>query len=131
MNVATTSGAIYTGLATGTAVGANYLYAADNTGHINVFDTNFTNVTSTTFAGKFVDPNALPGFNPFTFRTLANIYVTYANVNSMGVGQPGGFVDEFDSSGNFLKRIATNGALYAPWGITLAPAASAPLQATC
>ena len=31
------------------------------------------------------------------------------------------FVDEFDSSGNLLKRIATNGGLYAPWGITLAP----------
>lgn len=31
-------------------------------------------------------------------------------------------MDEFDSSGNFLKRIATNGALYAPWGITLASA---------
>ena len=82
VNVATTSGAIYTGLATGTAVGANYLYAADNTGHINVFDTNFTNVTSTTFAGKFVDPNALPGFNPFNIQNIGgNIYVTYANVN--------------------------------------------------
>ena len=122
LNVATTPGALYTGLTLANAGGANYLYAADNTGHINVFDTNFTNVTSTTFAGKFVDPNALPGFNPFNIQNIGgNVYVTYANVNSMGVGQPGGFVDEFDSSGNFLKRIATNGSLYAPWGITLAP----------
>lgn len=123
VNVATTPGALYTGLATGSVGAANYLYAADNTGHINVFDTNFTNVTSTTFAGKFVDPNALPGFNPFNIQNIGgNIYVTYAKVNMMGVGQPGGFVDEFDSSGNLLKRIATSGGLYAPWGITLAPA---------
>ena len=122
LNVAITTGAIYTGLALGNSGGANYLYAADNTGHINVFDTNFTNVTGTTFAGKFVDPSPVPGFNPFNIQNInGNLYVTYASVNSMGVGQPGGFVDEFDSSGNFLKRIATNGMLYAPWGITLAP----------
>ena len=34
---------------------------------------------------------------------------------------PGGAVDEFDSSGNFIKRIATGGPLSAPWGIVLAP----------
>ena len=122
VNVAMTSGAIYTGLATGSVGSANYLYAADNTEHSNVFDTNFNNVTSTTFAGRFVDPNALAGFNPFNIQDInGNLYVTYAKVNMMGVGQPGGFVDEFDSSGDFLKRIATSGGLYAPWGITLAP----------
>jgi hypothetical protein len=47
--------------------------------------------------------------------------VTYAAVNA-GVGLPGGFVDEFNSRGTFLARIATKGSLYAPWGITLAPA---------
>lgn len=121
VNVATTPGAVYTGLANGSVGSANYLYAADNTGHVNVFDTNFANVTGTTFAGKFVDPNALAGFNPFNIQNInGNLYVTYAK-NVIGVGQPGGFVDEFDSSGNFLKRIATNGALFAPWGITLAP----------
>jgi uncharacterized protein (TIGR03118 family) len=40
----------------------------------------------------------------------------------MGTGLPGGYVDEFDAAGTFIKRIATGGALYAPWGITLAPA---------
>jgi uncharacterized protein (TIGR03118 family) len=121
VNVATTPGAIYTGLANGSVGAANYLYAADNTGHVNVFDSTFTNVTNTTFAGKFVDPNALPGFTPFNVQNInGNLYVTYANT-PMGVPQPGGFVDEFDSSGNFVKRIATSGALFAPWGITLAP----------
>jgi uncharacterized protein (TIGR03118 family) len=122
VNVGTTAGAIYTGLAINNVGAANYLYAADNTGHIDVFDSSFKNVTNTTFAGKFVDKNALPGFNPFNIQDInGDLYVTYAK-NVMGIGQPGGFVDEFDSSGNFLKRIATNGMLYAPWGITLAPA---------
>lgn len=121
-NVATTPGAAYTGLAIGSVGSANYLYAADNTGHIDVFDTNFHNVTSTTFAGKFVDPNAVAGFNPFNIQNIGgNLYVTYA-ATAGPIGLPGGFVDEFDSSGTFLKRIATGGDLYAPWGITLAPA---------
>lgn len=87
VNVATTSGAIYTGLANGCVGAANFLYAAHNTGYINVLDTNFNNVTGTMFAGKFVDPNALPGFNPFNIQNIGgNIYVTYAKVNMMGVG---------------------------------------------
>jgi uncharacterized protein (TIGR03118 family) len=88
-----------------------------------VFDSSFNNVTGTTFAGKFVDPNAVPGFHPFNIQNIGgNLYVTYAAVNAQGVGLPGGFVDEFNSSGTFLGRIATGGSLYAPWGITQAPA---------
>jgi uncharacterized protein (TIGR03118 family) len=30
-------------------------------------------------------------------------------------------VDVYDSSGTFLRRVATGGALNAPWGLTLAP----------
>ena len=121
VNVATTAGAVYTGLALGNVGPANYLYAADQTGHIDVFDSGFKNVTNTIFAGKFVDKNALPGFNPFNIQDInGDLYVTYAKT-VLGIGQPGGFVDEFDSRGNLLKRIATSGSLYAPWGITLAP----------
>ena len=121
ITVATTPGAVYTGLANGSVGMTNYLYAADVTGHIDVFDTNFTNVTGTTFAGKFVDPNALPQFSPFGIQNInGNIYVMYAQLSGI-IGLPGGFVDEFDTSGNFIKRIATNGQLFAPWGITLAP----------
>ena len=35
---------------------------------------------------------------------------------------PGGYVDVFSSNGAFLNRAASGGALYAPWGLTLAPA---------
>lgn len=121
VNVATTPGSVFTGLANDNVGSSNYLYAASATGHINVFDGNFQDVTNTTFAGKFSDPNALPGFNPYNIQNInGNIYVTYANV-PMGVAMPGGFVDEFDSSGNLVQRIATGGSLFAPWGITLAP----------
>ncbi len=122
IKVATVQGAFFTGLAIDNVGSVNYLYAADNAGHIDVFDTNFNNVTNTLFAGKFVDPNGLPGFNPFNIQNInGNLYVTYAKVNMQGMGEPGGFVDEYDSSGNLLKRIATSGSLFAPWGITLAP----------
>ena len=121
VNAATTPGAIYTGLANGSVGSSNYLYAADTTGHINVFDSSFNNVTNTLFAGKFVDPNALPGFTPFNIQNInGNLFVMYADTPN-GVALPGGFVDEFDSSGNLISRIATGGDLFAPWGITLAP----------
>jgi uncharacterized protein (TIGR03118 family) len=110
--VAMTPGAVYTGLAIASNGSANYIYAADNTGHITVFDSSFNNVTATTFAGKFVDPNALPGFHPFNIQNIGgNLYVTYAALNAQGAGLPGGFVDEFNSSGTFLARIATGGSL--------------------
>jgi uncharacterized protein (TIGR03118 family) len=119
---ATTPGAVYTGLAFGTVGSASYLYAADNAGQVRVFDQSFNDVTNTTFAGKFVDPNSVAGFTPFNVQNInGNIYVTYAAITAMGTGLPGGYVDEFDANGNFIQRIATGGGLYAPWGITLAP----------
>ena len=122
VNVATVAGTPFTGLANGSVGSSNYLYAASPTGQIKVFDGSFTDVTSTTFAGKFTDPNAVAGFNPYNVQNInGNIYVTYANAPK-GIATPGGFVDEFDSSGNLLQRIATGGSLFAPWGLTLAPA---------
>jgi uncharacterized protein (TIGR03118 family) len=121
--MATEPGAVYTGLAIGSVGSTNYLYAANNAGGIDVYDTNFNNVDGTTFAGKFVDPNPVTGFTAFNVQNInGNLYVEYADINSMGQPQPGGYIDEFDTSGNFIKRVATGGALEAPWGITLAPA---------
>ena len=121
--VSTQAGAIYTGLAQASAGGANYLYAADaGTGIVRVFDTNFNQVTGTTFAGKFVDPNLTVGFVPFNVQLInGQLYVTYAQLTAMGTGLPGGVVDIFDTSGNLVRRVSSSGALYAPWGVTLAP----------
>lgn len=118
----TTPGAIYTGLALANSGGSNYLYAADSApgGQIRVFDSSFHSVS---LAGNFTDPNAQPGFVPFNVQLVgSSLYVTFAQLTGMGTGLPGGYVDVFNTDGTFSKRLATGGALYAPWGVTLAPA---------
>jgi len=40
----------------------------------------------------------------------------------MGTGLPGDYIHEFRTGGVFVNRVATNGALNAPWGMALAPA---------
>jgi uncharacterized protein (TIGR03118 family) len=121
VQVASTSGAVYTGLALGTVGTTPYLYAADSTGQIHVFNANWGDVTGTTFAGKFVDPTPIAGFVPFNIQLIgSDLYVTYAHLSGP-TGLPGGYVDIFDTSGNFIKRVATNGPLYAPWGLVIAP----------
>jgi len=123
----TTPGAVYKGL----AIAGSNLYAADfSQNTINVFDSSFA---PTTLAGSFVDPYETQGFAPFNIQDLGgNLFVTYAQQNAAkhdnldGVGS--GFVDEFDTSGNFIQRLAsgtaaggTVSALDAPWGLALAP----------
>ena len=115
--------AVFTGLALANSGGANYLYAANAAGSIMVYDKTFNNVTSTTFAGKFVDPNPVAGFTPYNIQRLSdgNIYVTYAAATKTGAPLPGGYVDEYDTAGNFIRRIATSGPINAAWGLAIAP----------
>ena len=115
-----TPGAIYTGLALANSGGSNYLYAADSTGQIRVFDSNYKSVT---LAGNFTDPRAVAGYVPFNIQLVgSNLYVTYAQLTPQGTGLPGGYIDVFNTNGTYVSRLATGGALYAPWGLTLAPA---------
>jgi uncharacterized protein (TIGR03118 family) len=118
-----TANAVFTGLTLASSGGANYLYAANAAGSIMVYDKTFNNVTSTTFAGKFVDPNPVAGFTPYNIQRLSddNIYVTYAAATKTGAPLPGGYVDEYDTAGNFIRRIATNGPINAAWGLAIAP----------
>lgn len=120
--MATTAGASYTGL----ALANNTLYAANFTsgGKINVFNSSFA---PTTLTGTFTDPNLPSGYAPFNVQFLnGNLYVEYAKITpGVPVALPGGggFVDEFDTNGNLVQRVVSNGSLDAPWGVTLAPAA--------
>jgi uncharacterized protein (TIGR03118 family) len=127
----TTPGAVYTGLAIGGTTSAPFLYAANGAqGRIDVFDGSFTNVTNTTFAGKFVDPNPPAGYVPFNVQNIGgNIYVTYApatigaNRTPQTMATAGqGFVDVYSASGNFISRLISGSQLAAPWGIVMAPA---------
>jgi uncharacterized protein (TIGR03118 family) len=77
-------------------------------------------------ASAFKDPNLPGGYAPFNITNLGGqLYVTYAATSggkdeTDGAGL--GFVDVYDLSGNFQKRVASQGALNAPWGLALAPA---------
>lgn len=129
---ATTAGATYTGLAIST--GTPFLYAANGPqNRIDVFDGSFTNVTSTTFAGKFVNPDLPAGLVPFNVQNIGgNIYVTYAPAggrpNQIHVPEGVGAVAEFDANGNFIKQLISDSKLASPWGITLAPANFGPFS---
>ena len=120
---ATTSGAVFTGLAIATNSGSSFLYAANAAGGITVFDKNFSDVTGTTFAGKFVDPSPVAGFAPYNIQHLSdgNLYVTYAAATPTGAPLRGGYVDEYNTAGDFIRRIATGGPINAPWGLAIAP----------
>ena len=126
------TGAQFTGLAQASVTTTYYLYATNfnptsGTAGIVVFSPTYANVTSTTFAGKFVDPNAIAGYEPFNIALLnGDLYVTYAKpTGSAGTFTASdGYIDEFDTSGNFIGRIYTDTAgtdLDGPWAMVIAP----------
>jgi len=119
------SAAVYKGLALASSGGANFLYAADFVGgKIDVFDATFTPVA---MPGGFADPTLPKDFAPFNIQNVGgHLIVTYAKReegdDEETVGPGLGAVNEFDASGNLIRRIAQRGKLNAPWGVALAPA---------
>ena len=119
------SSAVYKGLTIASNAGVNMLYAADFHGRkIDVFQSNFSPVK---IPGGFVDPTIPANFAPFNILALGGrLYVAYAQKEEDGddeVAGPGlGIVDEFDTGGHLLRRIASSGTLNAPWGMAIAPA---------
>lgn len=120
------SGAVYKGLALSGNGTANRLYAADfHNNRIDVFDASFKPVTLS--GGAFNDASLPAGYAPFNVQTInGNIYVAYARQDADKVdevaGDGMGFVNVFDPNGQLLRRVASGGALNAPWGMTFAPA---------
>lgn len=119
-----TEQAVYTGLALSGNGTTHLLYAANFLqGRIDVFDGTFKRIT---VAGGFVDQRLPARFSPFGIQAInGDVYVTYAKPDP-ATGQaahgPGlGFVNVFDPEGRLLRRVATRGALNAPWGLALAP----------
>jgi uncharacterized protein (TIGR03118 family) len=118
------NGAVYKGLAIGTAGTNNYLYATNfRSGKVDVFDKDFHQVT---LAGSFTDPSLPAGFAPFGVQNLGGqIFVTYAKQNAErhdDVSGPGnGYVDIFGTDGTFVRRFASGGTLNSPWGLAMSP----------
>ena len=121
---ATTPGAIYKGLAIASKGGTTMLYAANfHAGTIDVFNDSFAPVT---VPGGFVDPNLPAGFAPFNIQEIAGrLVVAYAQQDADAedevAGAGLGYVDVFDTSGHLLRRLVSQGALNAPWGLAVAP----------
>jgi uncharacterized protein (TIGR03118 family) len=125
-------GAVYKGLAMGSSGSANYLYATNfHNGTVDVFDSRFA--VHRFSADQFTDPNPPADFAPFGIKNFDGVlFVTFAKQNAEkhdDVAGPGnGFIDEFDTSGHFLTRLAsgtaaggTLTALNSPFGMALAP----------
>jgi uncharacterized protein (TIGR03118 family) len=113
--------AIYKGAALGVAGGHNFLYVTNfHSGRVETYDENFHQVNPSGFA----DGSLPPGYAPFGIHNLDNqIFVAYAQQDHKRedeVAGPGkGFVDVFDTSGNLIRRVVSNGNLNAPWGLAL------------
>jgi uncharacterized protein (TIGR03118 family) len=119
------AGAVYKGLALGANGAKHLIYATDfHNGRVDVFDDHYERVNR---VGAFQD-NALPAhFAPFGIENVnGDIVVTYAKQDSArhdNLDGPGlGVVDEYDANGTLIRRVASGGALNAPWGVALAPA---------
>jgi len=110
-------GAIFKGL----AIADGKLYAADfHNNEVAVFDSSWNLID------RFTDPALPDGYAPFGIQAIGgNIFVTFAKQDEEREdevdGQGRGFVDEFDTAGNLIARIAQHGQLNAPWGLALAP----------
>lgn len=122
---AAVAGAGYTGLAVaGTGRGAR-LFAADFVkGTVDVFDFAFRPVKLAPW--QFTDSRLPKGYVPFGAQELdGRVFVTYDKPDPVehdeGTGAGIGVVDEFGTSGRLVARIATGGALNAPWGVAIAP----------
>lgn len=113
------------GYGSASSAGTNYLYATDfHNGKVDVFDGSFN---QTVLPGSFKDPSLPAGYAPYGIYAISGqIYVAYAKQDATASneikGAGLGIVNLFDTSGNFVKRLVTSGALNAPWGLALAPA---------
>ena len=114
---------VYTGLAIGRVGTAQFLYLADfANGHVDVLNSAFG---LEDWGSAFTDPNLPPDYAPFGIQTLnGEVYIAYAlrgddgdEVHGAGLG----IVSVFGCDGSFHGRVATHGALDAPWGMAWAP----------
>lgn len=129
------NGAVYKGLAIANSNGNAFLYATDfHNNKVDVFNATFTKQATSATVFTFTDPNLPAGYAPFGIQAIANgaggatqLYVTYAkqqapdNIDEQA-GAGLGYVDIYDTNGQLIKRLVSQGLLNAPWGMALAPA---------
>jgi uncharacterized protein (TIGR03118 family) len=125
------NGAVYKGATIAEIDGKHFILAANfRSGRIDVFDSNFNQVTlhRGDFEDNAFDDDRIPkDFAPFNVQGVGpNIYVTYAKQDAarhdpVKPGDPGdGFVDVFNSHGRLLQRLEHGKWFNAPWGVVWA-----------
>jgi uncharacterized protein (TIGR03118 family) len=119
------AGAVYKALTLGRNSQGNFIYATNfHNATVDVFDSHFHQVQ---LAGSFTDPNLPAGFAPFGIKNIGGIlFVTYAKQlgpdnHDDEAGPCNGFIDEFDTNGNLIRRFASGGTLNSPHGMAVAP----------
>jgi len=124
-------GAVYKGLAIGRNGNSDFIYATNfHSGKVEMFDAHFNLVRS--FGDPQLTPQCSPApttlcFAPFGIQNIeGKLFVTFAlqlpGKRDDNAGPGRGFVDIFDTNGNFIKRLISHGVLNSPWGLALAPA---------
>ena len=112
--------AIYKGAALGVANGHNFLYVTNfHSGRVETYDENFPPGESQWLCRPQPSGTVRAVWHP---NLNGEIFVTYAQQDQEEdeVAGPGkGFVDVFDTSGNLVRRVVSNGKLNAPWGLAL------------
>jgi uncharacterized protein (TIGR03118 family) len=122
--VATVPGAVYTGLTESPSPFGPLLLAADfHDNRIDVFNSSFQKLD---VASLFRDRSLPRNYAPFNVQVIGNdVYVTYAKQDADKqhdvAGSGLGFVDKFTTFGTLEQRVASHGALNAPWGLVIAP----------
>jgi uncharacterized protein (TIGR03118 family) len=117
--------AVYKGLALSrNCRGEQILYATNfRSGQVEMYDEKFRRVDDPrAFEARDLPPN----YAPFGIAAIGDrIFLTWAlqdDAKHDDMKGPGhGFVDEFDTDGNFIRRVASRGVLNSPWGIQRAP----------
>lgn len=120
------NGAVYKGATLVTVDGNTFLLAANfRSGHIDIFDSNFTQVHRR--EERFEGDDIPRDFAPFNVQAIGdNVYVTYAKQDAPKhdpVGGAGlGFVSVFSREGHLRAHLEHGSWFNAPWGIVLTPA---------
>jgi uncharacterized protein (TIGR03118 family) len=115
------TGAIYKGATIGVANSQNFLYVTNfHSGHVETYNGNF--VLQAGF--PFADPNLPAGYAPFNIGNFnGNLVVTYAKQDADKeddvAGAGFGFIDIFNTHGQLLRRLVSQGLLNAPWGLEI------------
>lgn len=122
---------VYKAVAMGSNASGDLIFVTDlHNDAIDVFDKNFTPVT---VSGGFSDPSIPANFSPFGIANIGgNLYVSYAMPDAAGVdevnGAGHGYIDVFDTNGNLMRRLVSQGSLNSPWGMAMAPSNFGPLS---